>query len=138
MSNGPTYYTLVSPGGAIVRSQFTTDPATERPEGHRLLPDAPPVPGVDYPVGLQRAVRIEPVPAAAVRVAYRIEPLPDDAVAAAVRTRRNAALTACDWTQLPDANVSRQAWAAYRQALRDVPEQDGFPRDVKWPEPPAA
>ncbi|WP_412841983.1 phage tail assembly chaperone, partial [Cereibacter johrii] len=34
----------------------------------------------------------------------------------------------------PDA----AAWTAYRQALRDVPEQPGFPAEIAWPEPPAA
>lgn len=56
--------------------------------------------------------------------------------AAAVRAERNAKLTVCDWTQLADAPVDDLAWAIYRQALRDVPRQDGFPLNVVWPEPP--
>ncbi|AZB56845.1 phage tail protein, partial [Cereibacter sphaeroides] len=47
-------------------------------------------------------------------------------------------LAACDWTQVADAPVDRAAWAAYRQTLRDVPEQAGFPAGIAWPEPPAA
>lgn len=41
-----------------------------------------------------------------------------------VRSQRNALLTACDWTQLPDApltDTQRLAWRVYRQALRDYP-----------------
>ena len=54
------------------------------------------------------------------------------------RARRNALLAACDWTQLPDSpEANRAAWSAYRQALRDVPEQPGFPATVVWPSPPA-
>lgn len=53
-----------------------------------------------------------------------------------VRADRNARLTACDWTQLADAPVDDLAWAAYRQGLRDVPAQDGFPWEVSWPVAP--
>ena len=51
-------------------------------------------------------------------------------------TIRNELLSACDWTQLPDSPADHEAWAAYRQALRDVPAQEGFPWDVVWPEMP--
>jgi len=47
--------------------------------------------------------------------------------AAANRDYRNQLLTASDWTQLPDAPVDREAWAAYRQALRDLTNH------VNWP-----
>lgn len=62
----------------------------------------------------------------------------DSAVLAAqVRTQRNALLSASDWTQLIDAPVDRAAWAVYRQALRDVPQQAGFPSAVDWPVAPS-
>ena len=38
-----------------------------------------------------------------------------------LRSFRDAILTRSDWTQLPDAPVDADAWAAYRQALRDFP-----------------
>jgi hypothetical protein len=57
-------------------------------------------------------------------------------MSASVRSERNARLAACDWTQLPDAQCDATAWAFYRQALRDVPNQDGFPGSVMWPTPP--
>ena len=59
-----------------------------------------------------------------------------DAKAAAVRKQRDALLAQSDWTQLPDAQVDKAAWASYRQALRDVPAQAGFPFDVVWPVKP--
>lgn len=52
------------------------------------------------------------------------------------RDQRDALLAASDWTQVPDAPVDQAAWADYRQALRDVPEQDGFPTDIVWPTAP--
>ena len=58
-----------------------------------------------------------------------------------IRAQRNLLLTQCDWTQLPDAPLTaeqKQAWAEYRQALRDVPEQAGFPENVAWPLVPEA
>jgi hypothetical protein len=56
--------------------------------------------------------------------------------ARAVRTDRNQRLSDCDWTQLPDAPVDAAVWAVYRQELRDVTGQDGFPWNVTWPEEP--
>lgn len=53
-----------------------------------------------------------------------------------VRSKRNGLLKESDWTQLSDAPVSHQAWSDYRQALRDIPEQSGFPSNVIWPEKP--
>jgi hypothetical protein len=54
--------------------------------------------------------------------------------AAAIRAERDALLAASDWTQLPDVpEATRETYAVYRQALRDVPQQSGFPDDVEWP-----
>lgn len=56
-----------------------------------------------------------------------------------VRQDRNGRLTQCDWTQLDDTpldNVAKGQWASYRQALRDVPDQPGFPFNVTWPTQP--
>lgn len=58
---------------------------------------------------------------------------------AIIRSDRNAYLAACDWTQLGDAPfdaTTKAQWAAYRQALRDISSQPGFPWDVAWPESP--
>lgn len=53
-----------------------------------------------------------------------------------VRGRRDQMLIASDWTQGLDVPVDQEAWAEYRQALRNIPEQEGFPWDVTWPEKP--
>lgn len=56
------------------------------------------------------------------------------------RTERNARLAACDWTQVADAPLDAAqvaAWVAYRQALRDVTEQAGFPDTISWPLEPS-
>jgi hypothetical protein len=59
-----------------------------------------------------------------------------DSQAHRVRVDRTLRLQASDWTQLADATVDQTAWATYRQALRDVPAQEGFPWNVTWPEIP--
>jgi len=53
-----------------------------------------------------------------------------------IRSERNGLLSECDWTQLPDAPVDKSAWATYRQALRDITAQAGFPDSVEWPAKP--
>lgn len=55
----------------------------------------------------------------------------------AARENRNQRLRDTDWTQTPDCTVDKQAWATYRQALRDLPTQPGFPDNIVWPVPPA-
>jgi len=56
--------------------------------------------------------------------------------AATIRADRNARLATCDWTQLSDAPVDSATWAVYRQALRDITAQPGFPWDITWPNEP--
>lgn len=56
--------------------------------------------------------------------------------AAQVRAERNKLIADCDWTQVADSPVDKQTWATYRQALRDVPAQAGFPWEVTWPVKP--
>lgn len=56
-----------------------------------------------------------------------------------IRTKRNSLLSKSDWTQYPDCPLTAEqktAWATYRQALRDITTQSGFPTDVTWPTQP--
>jgi hypothetical protein len=53
--------------------------------------------------------------------------------AKSVRTSRGEKLKDSDWTQVADAPVDKEAWATYRQALRDVTGQEGFPWTIEWP-----
>jgi len=55
-----------------------------------------------------------------------------------VRLRRLQLLFVSDYTQLPDFDGDRSPWVSYRQQLRDVPSQPGFPWDVVWPTEPSA
>jgi len=60
----------------------------------------------------------------------------DAEIAVAIRAERNSKLTESDWTQIADAPVDKAAWATYRQSLRDIPQQAGFPTNVVWPVEP--
>ena len=53
-----------------------------------------------------------------------------------VRRERDRLLADSDWTQVADAPVNQQAWAVYRQALRDIPQDFATPGDVVWPAAP--
>lgn len=64
---------------------------------------------------------------------FTVEAIPDAEKAGQVRAERNDKLKDCDWTQVADAPVDQAAWAAYRQALRDVTAQAGFPWTIDWP-----
>jgi hypothetical protein len=74
---------------------------------------------------------------------YSVADMDADAIAAkdaeqakSVRDERTKKLAETDWTQLTDAPVNGAAWATYRQALRDVTDQETFPWDIVWPTKP--
>lgn len=53
--------------------------------------------------------------------------------------QRNTLLLASDWSTLPDVPLTeaqRTAWMDYRQGLRDVTSQAGFPDAIEWPTAP--
>jgi hypothetical protein len=57
-----------------------------------------------------------------------------------IRAQRDKLLASSDWTQMPDNALTdevRAAWAAYRQALRDMTETVTDPAAVEWPVAPA-
>ncbi len=76
---------------------------------------------------------------------YEVTPLPQEElnarhalVCADVRAQRDDLLRASDWTQgrdIPEAIST--PWGVYRQALRDVTSQPGFPSDIEWPQAPS-
>lgn len=66
-----------------------------------------------------------------------IEEVPDPPMTAEeARAKRDKLLAETDWTQVLDAPISaecREAFRVYRQALRDITEQEGFPEVIEWP-----
>jgi|688.fasta_scaffold1790439_2 hypothetical protein len=58
-----------------------------------------------------------------------------------MRNYRNELLMRCDWIELPSAAARLSAekitsWLAYREALRDITTQAGFPSEIQWPTQP--
>jgi len=94
----------------------------EPPEGSVLIPD-----GLN-PFGLVwDGVELKEAPTASLEAERAI----------ANREYRNQLLTASDWTQLPDVPLeTKEAWAAYRQALRDLTDHVNFPNlsADDWPQ----
>jgi hypothetical protein len=62
----------------------------------------------------------------------------DDGMASSNRGKRDGLLAETDWTQVADAPVDATAWAAYRQALRDLPDNSNWPNleEADWPTKP--
>ena len=67
---------------------------------------------------------------------WHVQELPEQQASDNIRAERNRRLADCDWTQLSDAPIDAAAWTAYRQALRDITGQVGFPWAVVWPKMP--
>jgi hypothetical protein len=70
---------------------------------------------------------------------YHHKKLSETAVTTNVRVQRNDRLRQSDWTQMPDVTldpIPKAAWATYRQALRDITKQPGFPFTIEWPTSP--
>ena len=58
-----------------------------------------------------------------------------------IRVLRNKMLGCCDYAVMPDSPLSAElktAWITYRQQLRDLTKQTGFPTTITWPIPPSA
>jgi hypothetical protein len=55
--------------------------------------------------------------------------------AESVRSERDQKLKDTDWMGMSDVTMSAE-YATYRQALRDVPLQEGFPNTITWPAEP--
>jgi len=133
------------PGGCI------DEPAPNVPEGQRakwdgqwvfedIPPEKPEQPYPSWTYDENTNEWVSPVPKPDDNAEWdeeNLEWVPGDVVLARkIRANRDALLSQSDWTQVPDAPVDQQAWAEYRQALRDVPQQAGFPTDITWPTKP--
>jgi len=88
------------------------------------------------PVFTDRAATETEVAQTAAEQEAAYKAMKDAEQATSVRASRKTKLAECDWTQLADAPVDKAVWAIYRQALRDVTIQAGFPWTIEWPVAP--
>ena len=66
---------------------------------------------------------------------YSVEPVEQEVAERSIREHRDNLLSETDWIALSDVTMTEKM-TAYRQALRDIPAQDGFPNTVTWPTKP--
>lgn len=69
------------------------------------------------------------------RQIWEVIPLSEKDAASNVKMRRNRKLQETDWCAMSDVTMSEEM-RSYRQALRDITEQEGFPHSITWPEKP--
>jgi hypothetical protein len=89
------------------------------------------------PVFIDQVVDGVTTTAAEQETAYKAQK--DAEQAKSVRTTRDTKLAECDWRVIKAAETATTldaAWATYRQALRDVTGQSGFPWTITWPDAP--
>lgn len=86
------------------------------------------------PVFIDQVVDGVTTTAAEQEAAYKT--MKDTEQATNVRNSRNQKLKDSDWTQIADSTADKEAWATYRQALRDITNQEGFPWTITWPDAP--
>ena len=55
----------------------------------------------------------------------------------AIRSKRDALMSASDWRSMPDSPTMSAAWKTYRAALRDLPASESDPDDITWPTEPS-
>lgn len=139
-------YTLIDLRLANPGTSFATQISAETAAAFSCYPVTPTTPPADdHTVNLDRtAVKqgdtwVEEwvsTPASPEQIAERTAAKAND-----VRADRNRRLAECDWTQIADSPLhpeGKAAWAFYRENLRMVPEQPGFPWEIQWPPLPSA
>jgi len=99
---------------------------------YHVMPDAEP----DYDSLVQTLVKGTPVYRNdRWEVSYTTASKSDADAKASVRNQRDSLLIETDWMALSDVTMSSEM-TTYRQALRDIPSQAGFPASVTWPTKP--
>jgi hypothetical protein len=134
MPSMPLYYTLLNSNGEIILSQITQDPEYPISEGQRLVVDQIP----DHDSLTQYIVRVEPVPEGQDYIEYQIKDIvyTDEQLISSATIKRKDLFLQSDWTQLSDVQLTVaqvDAWKVYRQALRDITDQPGYPGTIIWP-----
>ena len=86
----------------------------------------------DYDTGTQKLVETTTETDTTITHSYVVEPLSDIEITDLLRKKRTALLSATDMWGIADRGMSDEM-RAYRQALRDIPQQEGFPDTIVWP-----
>lgn len=125
-NNGPSYYALTPE----VMEALGVDPVLEGPQAQPTRYQ------VAYRDGVQEIDGQWFTKYSVADMDDEAKAATDAAQAKSVREQRDQKLKYSDWTQVSDAPVDKAAWATYRQALRDLTKEAGFPWDITWPAQP--
>lgn len=135
-------YSEINEHGYIVAARYTdTPPAPDNMNpSHRVILDVNPV----YDSETQYLERVEPVLPEHTQVQYIVHDIvkTDEEWKNIVDRKRESYLFKTDWIMLPDSpfvnnTQALQEWKVYRQELRDMSTQPGYPSNVVWPTHPA-
>lgn len=129
-------YSEIDSNGYVVRASICSNPQEYTPgTGNRLVLDIIPI-----PEKYKRVSRVEPVPAESNQIEYVTDwAFNHEDMCKVIRNERNLRMMKCDWVVLDDSSIKKnkptlyQEWLDYRQALRDINLQSGFPYEVEWP-----
>ena len=133
-------YTIYSEAtGQILRNIQTDDIEIQLETGESYIEGF--VDDANYYIenGIPIAIPTSPSPYAVFNFSTKQWVLNENLAIAEVSDQRQKLLYASDWTQIPNnpLTAEKQAeWATYRQQLRDIPSQSGYPFNVIWPTPP--
>lgn len=121
-------------------TSFPNDPTAELLAEYAVYPcEVAPFAGYDALTHTQDEGTFSQTPDGAWTLQYAAVQLPEGQASQNVRTQRDRLLTETDWVVVKayecNENVPSQ-WEIYRQALRDIPSQSGFPFEVTWPAKP--
>ena len=133
-------YTIYSEAtGQILRNIQTDDIEIQLETGESYIEGF--VDDANYYIenGIPIAIPTSPSPYAVFNFSTKQWVLNENLAIAEVSDQRQKLLYSSDWTQIPNnpLTAEKQAeWATYRQQLRDIPSQSGYPFNVIWPTPP--
>lgn len=135
-----TYTIYDSTTGQILRVVNTNEIDSQIGQGESFIEGE--FDDVSYYIENDAAVQIPPQPSqySVFDFATKQWVLNPDLASSDVLTARNKLLFSTDWTQIPNNPLTSEMqaeWAAYRQELRDIPQQSGYPYNVVWPVAPA-
>lgn len=118
-------------------TSFPTEPSAELLSGYGVYPCArSEQPAYDWTISRIADGSFTKSKTGAWSQGYVVEQLPEAEAASNIRMVRDGQLQQTDWMALSDVTMSPEM-AAYRQSLRDVTAQPGFPFNVVWPTKPA-
>lgn len=125
-------FAIVTAEGEIKQVIESNEPGQHLEPGERIVRHDPPMVDTNVFIVSPRT----PVAPDAAEVNFIIKSHSDGEHWLDPRTERNRLLAQSDWTQGTDSPLSeagKAAWKVYRQELRDISEQPGFPKEVNWP-----